>query len=57
MVLEDEKLSHEEKAEVLKKWKAEAIHMQESAAEGFDGGERSHLDEVTKALRELEAPK
>lgn len=54
LVLEDVKLSREEKVDVLKKWKAEAIHMQESTAEGFDGGERSHLDEVAKALHELE---
>ena len=54
MVLEDEGLSCEEKIKVLQQWKAEAIHMQESTAEGFDGGEQSQLDDVTKALHELE---
>ena len=54
MVLADERLSHEQKLAILKQWKAEAIHMQESTAEGFGGGERSHLDEVAKALQELE---
>lgn len=54
MVLEDEGLSREQQLEILQIWKAEAIHMQESTAEGFDGGERSRLDEVAKALHELE---
>lgn len=53
MVLADERLSREEQLEILQRWKAEAIHMQESTAEGFGGGERSHLDEVAKALHEL----
>lgn len=53
MVLTDKNLSREEKIEILQRWKAEAIHMQESSAEGFDGGEPSHLDEVARALHEL----
>ena len=52
-VLHDNRLTMEEKREVLQRWKAEAIHMQESTAEGFDGGERSHLEEIVEALNTL----
>ncbi|MDQ8201507.1 hypothetical protein [Pelagicoccus sp. SDUM812003] len=54
-VLSDEELSAEQKREVLKEWEAEAIHLQESAAEGFGGGERSRLDEIEAALSKLES--
>ncbi len=50
----DRELSREEKIEVLENWKAEAVHVQESTAEGFDGGEPSQLDKVIKALHEVE---
>lgn len=53
-VLQDETLTHEQKREVLLSWEADAIHLQESAAEGFAGGERSELDEVMQALAALE---
>lgn len=52
-VVEDGELSFEEKVNVLKQWEAEAVHMQESSAEGFDGGERSQLDDAIKALHAL----
>lgn len=53
-VLDDDELSREEKIKVLESWRAEEVHMQESTAEGFAGGEPSHLDEVIKALHAIE---
>lgn len=52
-VLADEALSVAEKREVLRQWESEAIHLQESDAEGFGGGERSQLDEIVNALASL----
>ncbi|MEQ9824243.1 MAG: hypothetical protein ABQ298_07655 [Puniceicoccaceae bacterium] len=52
-VLADEALSVAEKREVLLQWESEAIHLQESDAEGFGGGERSQLDEIVNALAKL----
>lgn len=52
-VLEDPALTRDEKRIILDAWKAEAIHLQESSAEGFGGGERSHLDEIVQALQRL----
>ena len=52
-VLGDTGLNNAQKREILLRWEAEAIHMQESDAEGFTGGERSHLDEIMTALRNL----
>ena len=53
-VLADDTLTGSQKREVLERWKSEAIHLQESAAEGFGGGERSHLDDVVSALDSIE---
>ncbi len=36
---------------MLEAWKTEVIHLEESSGEGFGGGERSHLDEIAKALQ------
>lgn len=52
-VLEDSTLTDGQKREILESWQAEAIRMQESSAEGFGGGERSHLDEVNRCLETL----
>lgn len=53
-VLRDASLEAGQKREILQSWKAESIHLQESTAEGFGGGERSHLDAVCQALSELD---
>jgi hypothetical protein len=52
-VLKNESLTKSQKREVLLRWKAEAVHMQESDAEGFGGGERSRIDEITQAIGKL----
>jgi hypothetical protein len=52
-VLRDETLDHAQKEEVLTHWEAEAIQLQESEAEGFDGGERSLLSEIKRAISQL----
>jgi len=52
-VLRDTSLNHAQKRKVLLSWEAEAIHMQESDAEGFSGGEHSHLDDIVCALERL----
>ena len=52
-VLADATLSNDKKREILERWKAEAVHMEESSAEGFSGGEDSHLDEINAALDQL----
>jgi len=48
-------LTVDEKIARLETLEAEAIHMQESDAEGFGGGERSHLDDIKRALDKLKA--
>ena len=53
-VLRDDSLTDEQKRDVLVSWENEAIHMQDSVAEGFQGGESSHLDQVKQALDTLE---
>lgn len=52
-VLKRQSFSREEKQAVLKSWERDAIRLQESEAEGFNGGERSRLDAVLSALEEL----
>jgi len=52
-VLRDGSLTNEQKRKVLRGWEAEAIHLQESDAEGFGGGEHSHLDDIERALEQL----
>ncbi len=53
-VLADDSLTNERKREVLERWRAEAVHLQESEAEGFLGGENSMLDQIAAALRNLD---
>jgi hypothetical protein len=52
-VMKDPRLSAQQKLEVLEHWEAEAVQMQESEAEGLDGGEKSRLAEIKRAIREL----
>jgi len=52
-ILNDPDLGLDEKIARLEAMEAEAIHMQESDAEGFGGGERSHLDDIKEALDQL----
>ncbi|MEX2125780.1 MAG: hypothetical protein WD795_17965 [Woeseia sp.] len=54
-VVQDETLDDSQKLEVLSHWEAEAIQLQESEGEGFDGGERSLLAEIKCAISELQA--
>ncbi|MGC9450020.1 MAG: hypothetical protein ACP5I4_01115 [Oceanipulchritudo sp.] len=53
-VLAEQSLSPSQKREILLRWQAEAIHMQESDAEGFSGGERSLVDDIGRALARLD---
>ena len=53
-VLQDTCLNPLQKKQILEQWKYDAIHMQESDAENMDGGERSHLDDILRALDHLE---
>ena len=52
-VLKSDTLTKSQKREVLLHWQAEAIHLQESDAEGFNGGERSRLDDIIRAIETL----
>ena len=52
-VVRDESLDKPQKREILVSWAAEAIHLHESEAEGFDGGEKSLLPEIKNALKAL----
>lgn len=54
-VLKDASLSAKERRRVLESWEADAIRLQASEAEGFMGGERSRLDQVEAALKQLPA--
>jgi len=49
----DPELSARQKREILINWEVEAAHLQESEAEGFDGGEASLLADIKKALIEI----
>ena len=53
-ILADDSLTRSRKLDILLQWQAEAIHMQESDAEGFDGGERSHLDDINRILEKIQ---
>ncbi len=53
-VLADRSLSVRQKRAVLKHWHTDAVRMEESEAEGFDGGEPSMLEQVTAALRDVD---
>lgn len=52
-VLKDDALTDNEKRMILIAWKSEAVHMQTSEAEGFEGGENSLLDSIESALDSL----
>ena len=53
-VLEDQTLSQDQKIQVLKHWKYDAILLQMASAENMGGGENSPLDKILKCLGELE---
>jgi len=50
-------LSDDERRKILDQWKLDAQRLEESANENMDGGERSHLSEVSKALSALDEKK
>ena len=52
-VLEDETLSHELKIKILEQWRYDALLMHTASCENMGGGERSHMDQILKCLREL----
>lgn len=52
-VLNDDTFTDDEKRMILIAWKSEAIYMQKSEAEGFEGGENSLLDSIESALDSL----
>jgi hypothetical protein len=52
-VLRDGSLDDAQKLEILSHWEAEAVELQESEGEGMDGGEKSLLDDIKRALAEL----
>lgn len=54
-VLSEASLTGEQKRAILESWERDAIHLQESEAEGFNGGEGSRLDAVVSALEKLAA--
>lgn len=56
-VLTDSELTQEEKVGVLIAWRDEAVHLQESTAEGMGGGERSQIEEIVRALNYLQGLK
>lgn len=53
-LLADTTLDDARKLELLRRWEADAVHLQESEAEGLDGGEPSLLDQVKRAISTLE---
>lgn len=53
-LLHSDRLTAAQKLEVLKSWKAEAIHLSESKGEGMAGGERAQLSAIETAILELE---
>jgi hypothetical protein len=52
-VLRDGSLDDAQKLEILSHWEAEAVELQESEGEGMEGGEKSQLDDIKRALAEL----
>ncbi|HKJ90202.1 MAG TPA: hypothetical protein VJ960_03655 [Oceanipulchritudo sp.] len=54
-VLNEASLTKDQKQAILESWESDAIHLQESEAEGFSGGEGSRLDAVVSALKKLTA--
>ena len=55
-VAQDKSLDKPQKLEILESWAAEAIHLQESEAEGFDGREKSLLSEINNVLKAMASP-
>jgi hypothetical protein len=53
-VADDERLTCEQKIEILKSWAYDEQRLAESEAEGMGGGERSIEREVLRVLGELE---
>lgn len=54
-VVEDARLSPEDKKRILDGWHLDALRLSESEAENMGGGERAHLREVMLALEALES--
>lgn len=53
-VLNDNKISVEDKKRILESWKLDESRLAESTDENMTGGEESHLRDVSRALLELE---
>ena len=53
-VLQDGSLDPEEKRRILESWKKDAELLATAQAENMAGGERSHLQDVSLALEQLE---
>ena len=56
-VVENDKLTNEEKQDVLKQWEADAQALQTATDEGMSGGRRPGLEEVKHAQGELNKAK
>lgn len=52
-VLNDERLSHEQKKAILEQWKRDAVQLEVAASENMAGGEPNMLHRVSEALQEL----
>jgi hypothetical protein len=52
-IVDTDKLSLDEKIELLEMWQLDAERLADSEAEGMGGGEPPRLREVTQALDEL----
>ncbi len=52
-VVNDSKLSREQKIEILREWHYDAMRLQESAGENMAGGEPDRLRSVSNALLKL----
>jgi hypothetical protein len=46
-------LSHAQKLDILKSWEDEAHQLQAAEGENMGGGERSHLDDIRRAIDAL----
>ncbi len=52
-VLEHPRLTHEEKTDILQRWKYDAFQLEVAEEENMGGGELSMLEQVLKALARL----
>ena len=52
-VVQDAKLSREQKIEILREWHYDALRLQDSASENMTGDDTDRLSAVSKALLEL----